>query len=242
MTEPAVSLRSVTVTFPILDPPMRLLKGLVSGGNGAAARSVTALRDVSVEIVSGDRVGLIGLNGAGKSTFLRTVGCIYAPSAGEVRVAGGVRCMFQIGAGMNPTATGYENVPLLAAANRIPRTELPELIRSVEAFTQLGDALDRPVRTYSSGMRMRLAFAVATARRSDVLLMDEVIGVGDRSFRRTALERIETMMAEAGILVLASHSEQYIRGYCNRALVLDRGRIAFDGPVEDALDAAKTPQ
>lgn len=242
MSDLGVIFRSVSVTFPILDAPTRMLTGWITGARAAAPpRSVTALHDLSVDLAAGDRVGLIGHNGAGKSTFLRTIAGIYAPARGEVVVRGGVRCLFQIAAGMNQTATGYQNIPLLAAANRIPHTALPELTRSVEVFTELGDALDRPVRTYSSGMRLRLAFAVATANRSDVLLMDEVVGVGDRDFRTKARERIEEMMRGAGILVLASHSDAHLKSYCNRGLVLSKGRIAFDGPIDEALEAAQAP-
>ena len=234
--QPQVSLRDVSVVFPLFErPAMMLTNRLVKGRHQPRTGSFRALDGLTLDVMPGERVGLLGPNGAGKSTFLRTVGGIYAPHSGRIDVRGDVRCLFQIGAGLNEDATGYENIPLLAAANRIPLARLPELTADIEAFSELGEALDRPLRTYSSGMRLRIAFAVATSMHSDVLLMDEVIGVGDRDFREKAKKRIERMMEGAGTLILASHSEAYLRSYCHRGLVFERGRIVLDAPIEDAI-------
>lgn len=236
MTDPQISLQDVSVVFPLFDKPAQTLTGrLVGGRHHVPTRNFNALTDVTFEIEPGERVGLLGHNGAGKSTLLRTMGGIYAPRRGTLVTRGEIRCLFQIGAGTNADATGYENVPLLAAANRIPLARVPELTRDVEEFTELGEALNRPLRTYSSGMRLRIAFAVATSMPSDILLMDEVVGVGDRSFRDKARERIGALMQGAGTLVLASHNESYLKSYCQRGLVFEKGSVVFDGPIEEAI-------
>ena len=236
MTETQISLRNVSIVFPIFDKSARMITGRIIGGkHRLKVKSFPALKDVTIDVAPGERIGLLGHNGAGKSTLLRTIGGIYPPTRGTIQTRGEVRCLFEISAGINGDATGYENVPLLAAANNFPLAEVPELIRDVEEFTELGEALNRPLRTYSSGMRLRIAFAVATARHSDILLMDEVIGVGDRSFREKARSRIDTMMKGAGTLVLASHSEAYLRTYCRRGIVFKKGSIVFDGTIDEAI-------
>ncbi|MCO5065310.1 MAG: ABC transporter ATP-binding protein [Rhizobiaceae bacterium] len=236
MTEPLISVDHVSVTFPIFDRPSRTLTGRLARGNfHAPAKHFEALKDVTFSVPAGENVGLIGHNGAGKSTLLRTIGGIYVPSRGTITRRGKVRCLFEISAGVNGDATGYENIPLLAAANGIPLAKVPQLVTDVEEFTELGEALSRPVRTYSSGMRLRIAFAIATAVHSDILLMDEVIGVGDRNFRDKARIRIESMMERAGTLLLASHSEAYLKTYCQRGLVFEKGRILFDGKIGEAI-------
>jgi ABC-2 type transport system ATP-binding protein/lipopolysaccharide transport system ATP-binding protein len=236
MTDTLISLNQVSVIFPIFDRPSRTLTSRLARGNYRAAGShFKALTDVSFDVSAGQNVGLLGHNGAGKSTLLRTIGGIYSPTRGTVETQGDVRCLFEISAGLNGDATGYENIPLLAAANGIPLANIADLVSDVEEFTELGEALSRPVRTYSSGMRLRIAFAVATAVHSDILLMDEVIGVGDRSFREKARSRIDSMMKKAGTLLLASHSEAYLRAYCNRGLVFEQGKVVFDGAIEESI-------
>ena len=236
MTNSQISVERVSVVFPIFDRPSRTITGgLVKGRDHVSVRKHAALKDISFSLAPGERVGLLGHNGAGKSTLLRVLGGIYPPTSGIIITRGNTRCLFEISAGVNGDATGYENVPLLAAANNIPLRMIPELVKDVEEFTELGEALNRPLRTYSSGMRLRIAFAVATSLHSDILLMDEVIGVGDRSFREKASRRIDAMMEKAGTLVLASHSEAYLRTYCHRGLVFDRGTIIFDGKIDEAI-------
>ena len=151
MTETQISLRNVSIVFPIFDKSARMITGRIIGGkHRLSVKSFPALKDVTIDVAPGERIGLLGHNGAGKSTLLRTIGVIYPPTRGTIQTRGEVRCLFEISAGINGDATGYENVPLLAAANNFPLAEVPELIRDVEEFTELGEALNRPLRTYSS--------------------------------------------------------------------------------------------
>lgn len=230
--------QSLDVTFPIFEKATRTLKSTLAGQNAnreSGVRKFRALRDVTVVIDQGDRVGLLGHNGAGKSTFLRTLAGIYEPTGGMLNIEGDIKTMFEIGTGLDLDATGYENIPLIAAANHIKVRDMKALIADVETFTELGEALDRPMRTYSTGMRMRIAFAVTTAFPSDILLMDEVIGVGDNAFREKSRQRIELMIDKAGTLILASHSSAFLKTYCSRGLVFNSGQIAFDGPIGEAI-------
>lgn len=234
--EHQIELQDVTVSFPLFDKASRSLKSIVSfGENKAQPRRFVALDNISVNIAPGDRVGLLGNNGAGKSTFLQTVAGIFVPYSGHIKIHGDITSMFQVGTGSDLELSGRDNVPLLMAAQGIPLSMVDELTKDVEDFASLGAAFDRPMRTYSSGMRLRVAFAVATSIQSDILLMDEVVGVGDRWFRIRSKKRIEGMMQGAGTLVLASHSNAYLRAYCNRGLVFDNGTIVFDGDIEDAI-------
>ena len=229
------------VTFPIFEKSSLSLRSTLAGQRTrreGGIRKFQALRGVTVVIEEGDRVGLLGHNGAGKSTFLRTLAGIYEPTGGSLEIRGEIKTMFEIGTGLDLDATGYENIPLIAAANQIRVRDMPALIADVEAFTELGEALDSPMRTYSTGMRLRLAFAVTTAFPSDILLMDEVIGVGDNAFREKSRLRVEQMIDKAGTLVLASHSSAFLRTYCTRGLVFRAGEIAFDGAIEEAIALA----
>lgn len=230
------------ITFPIFEKSSRTLRSTLSGPKKEyqedRIRKFRALRGITLSIDEGDRVGLLGHNGAGKSTFLRTLAGIYEPTGGSLEIRGEIKTMFEIGTGLDLDATGYENIPLIAAANQIKVRDMPALIADVETFTELDEALDRPMRTYSTGMRMRLAFAVTTAFPSDILLMDEVIGVGDNAFREKSRQRVEQMIHEAGTLILASHSSAFLRTYCTRGLVFKAGEVAFDGPIEEAIAVA----
>lgn len=233
-----IKTQNLDVTFPIFEKATRTLKSTLAGQKAnreSGVRKFRALRGVTIAIDQGDRVGLLGHNGAGKSTFLRTLAGIYQPTGGTLNVEGEIKTMFEIGTGLDFDATGYENIPLIAAANQIKVVDMKALIADVETFTELGEALDRPMRTYSTGMRMRIAFAVTTAFPSDILLMDEVIGVGDNVFREKSRQRIELMIDKAGTLILASHSSAFLKTYCTRGLVFNSGQIVFDGPIDEAI-------
>ncbi|AVX06237.1 monosaccharide-transporting ATPase (plasmid) [Maritalea myrionectae] len=196
---------------------------------------VTALQHVSLDIHSGERVGLLGANGAGKSTFLGVLAGVYPVEKGSVKLTGESIAILNVRVGMDLDATGYDNITLLMAARSVPLSMLTEVRKFVEEFTELGEALDRPVRTYSAGMRLRLAFAVATFRSAQIVLLDEVVGVGDSSFRKKSKQQIDKLTSNAGILVVASHSNSYLRTYCNRGLVFKKGSIVFDGPIDEAI-------
>lgn len=234
---PQISVKEMSVVFPIFDQLSRSAKSHLIGGNGANTPSklMTALNCVSLEIDSGERVGFLGKNGAGKSTLLRALAGVFQPVSGEILIQGKIMSLFDVSVGMDQDASGYDNIPLIMATRGISMKLLNEITKSVEEFSELGEALFRPVRTYSAGMRLRIAFAIATSQHSDVLLMDEVIGVGDQNFKDKSKARIENFMLGAGTLILASHSNSYLNAFCERGIVFSSGKIAFDGPIANAI-------
>ncbi len=187
---------------------------------------VRALRDISFRFDVGDRVGIIGHNGSGKSTLLRVLAGAYEPTGGEIDVTGKVASMLSITLGMDFEATGYENIYLRATVMGMRSSEIEPLLGEISEFSELGDYLDMPVRTYSSGMAMRLAFAVSTSVSADIILMDEWLNVGDPSFSVKAESRLNELVNKAKILVFASNDENMIRKNCNRILRLDHGEMA----------------
>lgn len=230
--------------FPLYHGSNRSLKKTVmaaaSGRLGQDKQSrvvVQALRDISFRLTSGDRLGLIGANGAGKTTLLRTLAGIYEPVLGRMRVQGSLNAMLDPNLGMNGDLTGRENVLLRGLYNGLPRSELARLETDVAEFAELGDFIDLPVRTYSSGMVVRLGFAVATAIRPQILLMDEWFLVGDAEFIDKAQERLEHMVRGAEILVLSTHDAAVVQSWCTRVLWLDQGRIREDGPPNAVLES-----
>lgn len=197
--------------------------------------TVKALNDVTLALRPGDRLGLVGHNGAGKSTLLRVLSGAYEPSSGTAEIEGTVSSLLDISMGMDAELTGAENIVLRGVLVGMSLREARAMTPEIAEFSELGGYLDLPLRTYSSGMRLRLAFAVSTARRHDILLLDELIGVGDASFAAKARKRVEELMDSASILGLASHNADIIRQYCNRAVLLRGGAIAADGAVEHVL-------
>ncbi|HHT0594185.1 TPA: ABC transporter ATP-binding protein [Legionella anisa] len=195
-----------------------------------------ALNDISLKLNLGDRVGLLGRNGAGKSTLLRVLANIYKPTQGFIETRGKIASLFDVNAGMNFDSTGYENVINLAIMRGISRKNFENIIRDVEEFTELGDFLNNPVRIYSAGMQMKLAFAVATSIPSEIILIDEIIGVGDAHFMEKATTRLMNIIDKSHILVLSSHSSNIIQRFCNKIIVLDQGKIQFFGDVESGIE------
>lgn len=198
---------------------------------------VRALEDISFTLNRGERLGLIGANGAGKSTLLRVLAGIYMPTSGSCRVEGRISTLFTNNIGLAPEATGYENILLMGSLLGIGRRGAQALIPEIEDFSELGEYLHMPLRTYSSGMRTRLGFAIATSIRPDVLLVDEVIGAGDKSFQEKAARRIHNMFAAAGVLVLASHSPDVIRRFCDHAVWLEFGCVRAIGSVDEVMSS-----
>jgi ABC-2 type transport system ATP-binding protein/lipopolysaccharide transport system ATP-binding protein len=194
-----------------------------------------ALNQINLEINAGDRVGIIGHNGAGKSTLLRVLAKIYTPTSGHIEVQGSVANLFDVNLGMNVEATGYENIINLAVMRGIKKRLAYGMISNVEEFTELGQFLNFPVQTYSTGMQMKLAFAAATLSSADILLIDEIIGAGDFHFMDKATKRLESAIEKAKILVITAHSNDIIRRFCNRIIVLNKGTIQFDGPVDEGI-------
>jgi len=240
-----LSLDNVSVSFPIYHGGSRSLKKSLlfrgSGGQLASDAShritVEALRNVSMEFRTGDRVALIGNNGAGKTTLLRVMAGIYEPVTGVVKSRGRISPMFDISLGIDGDISGYDNIRLRGLILGLPAREIEERMADIAEFTELGDYLDIPVRTYSSGMMTRLTFAVATCFSPEILLMDEWILAGDAGFLAKAQHRVEAFVKQAGILVLASHSTEICRRWCNKAVWMERGEVRLHGDIESVLDS-----
>ena len=195
-----------------------------------------ALNNINFELKTGDRVGLIGRNGAGKSTLLKVLAKIYKPTCGSLEVNGRISSLFDINLGMNPEATGFENIIHFAIMKGFSKQNAKSIIGEIEAFTEMGDVLDRPFRTYSAGMQMKLAFAVATAIQHEIMLIDEIIGVGDSHFMKKATERLESMIDQSQVMVLTSHSNDIIKKFCNKVILLNSGVIEFIGDVNQGIE------
>lgn len=228
-----LSLKDVTVQYPIFNARnMSLRNQLVRIGTGGQIESeagqikiVTALKNVSFTLREGDAVGLIGHNGAGKSTLLRTMAGVYTPTSGKVRRDGRVATVLELGAGMDPELSGYENIIRMGLLLGMSLRDVRRRIADIEEFTELGDFLQLPVRMYSSGMSTRLLFAVATSVKPDILLVDEVFEAGDAEFKERAKARMENLIKSVHIFVFASHSHDLLKTYCNRFFKLEHGNV-----------------
>ncbi|MCK1449958.1 ABC transporter ATP-binding protein [Bradyrhizobium sp. 35] len=235
-----IALRNVSVRFPVLSFRDRSLRSrfvnaMTLRRTTATPHIVSALNDVNLDIRAGDRVAIIGANGAGKTTLLRVLAGIYHPTSGSVDVLGRCLPLFDLSAGFDEEATGYENIMRRGLVIGARRSEIDAKRGEIAAFTELGDWLDLPLRTYSSGMMLRLIFAVATAVEGEIVLLDEWIGVGDQQFRKKARQRLDEIVVRAGILVLASHDIELIKSTCNRAILLEEGWIVAAGATDEIL-------
>lgn len=239
----SIELINASVSFPIYDSSSRSLKnrilpaglgGIIDSGAGQVTM-VEALNNISVKFAHGDRVGLVGPNGAGKTTLLQLIAGLYEPCSGIAKIQGQVAPLFDISLGMDPEATGYDNIYLRGLYLGLSKKEIEERLDDIAEFTELGSFLDFPIRTYSAGMRMRLAFSISTSIKPDILLLDEGIGAGDAAFLQKAESRLKNFTKQAGIIVLASHSNALIRKMCNIALFLKRGSVVALGEVDDML-------
>jgi ABC-type polysaccharide/polyol phosphate transport system ATPase subunit len=195
-----------------------------------------ALKNVNLRITHGERVGIVGHNGAGKSTLLKTICRIYTPTAGRVSVRGAVAPLLEIGAGFQPEISGRENIYLNGAILGYPKETLRAVERDVLEFTQLNEFIDTPVKYYSTGMYMKLAFAIATAVDPEILILDEIFAGGDAEFIGRAQARMDRFVNNSNILVFVSHQHHLIRKMCNRVIWLDHGVVVGDGPVDEVLD------
>jgi ABC-2 type transport system ATP-binding protein/lipopolysaccharide transport system ATP-binding protein len=198
---------------------------------------IKALDGVSFTLEQGDRVGLVGHNGAGKTTLLRVIAGIFEPVAGELEVTGSVTPMFSLTDGMDMEATGYENIWIRGQILGLRRAFISSCVDDIVEFCQLGDFLQMPMRTYSSGMMVRIGFAIATALQPEILVMDEMIGAGDAAFFERARVRLARFVEAAGILVVATHSPDILRTWCNKAMWLSHGKLVGVGGVDEILAA-----
>jgi ABC-type polysaccharide/polyol phosphate transport system ATPase subunit len=247
--------KNLHVEFPIYDHRARSLKyslglgQIAKGINRLANRNVggqigvgeagkvviKALDGVSFEIREGDRIGLLGHNGSGKTTLLRTLAGIYEPASGEIRSNGRVFPLFDLQLGMDQDATGIENIWMRGKMLGLTTQEIGNALDDIAEFTELGDYLHMPTRTYSMGMMLRLAFAISTAITPEILVLDEMIGAGDAAFLSRADARLKNFLSRTGILVLASHSMPMLRQWCNKGMMLHKGKLVAYGPLEEVL-------
>jgi lipopolysaccharide transport system ATP-binding protein len=227
----------VSRTFRVYPKAQRTLKDVfVSRGRGKW-REVVALRDVSMTVEPGDAVGLVGRNGSGKTTLLRLISGIIKPTTGRIETSGRIASLLELGAGFHPDFTGRENVYLNGSIHGLSRARVREVMDEIVAFAELERFIDLPVRTYSSGMFMRLGFSVAAHIQSDVLLLDEVFAVGDEQFQRKCFGKIAEFKNRGGTILFVSHDAQAVERLCDRAVLLRGGEVAFDGDTREAIAA-----
>jgi lipopolysaccharide transport system ATP-binding protein len=240
-----ILIANATIKFPVFNATSRsltsqLLRSATGGklDSDASGRvSITGIDNLSLRIMEGERVALLGHNGAGKSTLLRTLSGVYWPESGTASVQGVVGSLIDLSLGINSEATGSENVYIRGALLGLSRSRIKEIYDEIVEFSELGQFINMPVRTYSSGMLLRLAFAISTVIRPDILLMDEWLSVGDESFQQKAEARLTELVNESKILVIASHSRGLIEKTCTRAIWLDHGQIKMDGPADQVTTA-----
>ena len=242
--DPFIETRDAWVEFPIFDAKTRSLKkaflGKAGGTIGRNADNVVvieALRDITMTLKVGDRVGLVGHNGAGKSTLLRLLSGIYEPTRGSTVIRGRVAPVFDLGVGMDPDTTGYENIIIRGLFLGQTRKQMLAKIDEIAEFTELGEYLSMPLRTYSTGMRVRLAMGVVTSIDPEILLLDEGIGAVDAEFLTKARARLQALVERSGILVFASHSNEFLARLCKTAMWIDHGAIRLTGGIEEVVRA-----
>jgi lipopolysaccharide transport system ATP-binding protein len=231
----------VDLEYPVRENQIVTFKEFILHGlfrkTRTGARTIKALSDLSFQIQDGERVGIIGLNGAGKSTLLRTIGGIYPINRGSRIVRGSICSLFDIGLGFEPNATGWQNIYFRSyLQGETPKTIKPKL-REIEEFTELGDFLNLPLRCYSTGMMMRLAFAVATSRCPEILLIDEVFGTGDLVFQKKAETRMRDFLHKSRIVVMVGHDLEFLQEFCTSVIWLHHGSIHMTGPTRQIIQA-----
>jgi ABC-type polysaccharide/polyol phosphate transport system ATPase subunit len=227
----------VSRSFRVYPKAHRTLKDVFVSRGRSGARDVVALRDVSLSAEPGDAVGLVGRNGSGKTTLLRLISGIVKPSSGHIEAGGRIASLLELGAGFHPDFTGRENVYLNGSIHGLSRARVREVMDEIVAFAELEKFIDLPVRTYSSGMFMRLGFSVAAHIQSDVLLLDEVFAVGDEQFQRKCFGKIAEFKNRGGTILFVSHDAQAVERLCDRAVLLRQGEVAFDGETREAIAA-----
>ena len=248
---PAVSIETANawVEFPIFDAKSRSLKktflgkaGGTIGRNTSNVLVIEALRNISLSFAAGDRVGLVGHNGAGKSTLLRLLSGIYEPTRGSAVVRGRVAPVFDLGVGMDPEISGYENIIIRGLFLGETRRTMMSKVDEIAEFTELGEYLSMPLRTYSTGMRVRLAMGVVTSIDPEILLLDEGIGSVDADFLKKAQTRLQKLVERSGILVFASHSNEFLARLCKTAIWIDHGEVKMTGGIEEVVRAYEGPE
>jgi lipopolysaccharide transport system ATP-binding protein len=245
----SMHLEDVTVDFPIYNAKGRSLKNqvlnLATGGTiGANSEGLVVIRgleNVSLSLKEGDRLGLVGHNGSGKTTLLRVMGGVYHPSGGRILIDGKCTSLINISLGIDPEATGRENIAIRGALLGFRKRDLGVHQKEIEDFSELGNFLDMPVRTYSSGMQLRLAFAISTVIQPEILIMDEWLSTGDQGFQEKANERLHDLVNKTKILIIASHSRELLVKNCTRIVWLEHGKVRMDSDAESVAAAYFNP-
>ena len=239
----SITAKNVFVQFPIQSSSRSLLSsiggkvgGTIGGSkvNGLSSSVVTALNDINLELEIGDRLGLIGHNGSGKSTLLQVLNGGIFPTKGTIRTDGRISPLLNLGNGAASDLSGLENITLLGLHAGLTRSEVRDREEEIIAFSELGDFIQLPIRTYSAGMYLRLSFAIATCINPEILLIDELFGAGDAGFYDKARKRMESLITQSGILVFSTHATQLVELYCTKALVLSHGSAVFLGSPAEA--------
>ncbi|MFH6955648.1 ABC transporter ATP-binding protein [Pseudoalteromonas sp. XMcav1-K] len=237
MTKKSLILENVSVEFETTSKEATASKQRFNFFNRPKKQVVKALNNISIEINEGERVGILGLNGAGKSTLLRVMAGIYRPHKGKIQINGHVNPMFELATGVEFEMTGWENIALRAQLLGINHEKIPEIVPVIGEFTELGEFLNYPVKTYSSGMFARLAFAVSTAIDPEILLLDEIVGAGDLQFEDKAAKRMNELIEKGSIIVFTSHNMHLLEKYCERTIWLKKGEIVMDGDTPNVTKA-----
>lgn len=238
-----ITLKNISLQFPVYDQQSFSMRGkLVSfatGGtiqkNSKNVRMVHALENVNLSFDKGDRVGVVGHNGSGKTTLLKLIAGIYTPTSGEIYTSCVPTTLFDYSLGMDIEATGYQNIILSGLLRGHSKKEINELVPEIIDFSELGEYIQMPVRTYSAGMITRLGFAISTVLNPEILLVDEVFGAGDQAFFEKAQKRMESLLGKAKVFLLATHSPDLMKQFCNKAIVLDKGHVVKQGDINEVL-------
>lgn len=232
----AIDVNHVTKTFKLYsDKPQTLKERLVRGWKNKTEERVV-LKDINLEITKGETVALIGVNGSGKSTLLKLMTKIIYPNKGTLKTYGKLTSLLELGAGFHPDFTGRENIYFNAAIFGLTKKEIDDRLQSIIEFSELGDFIDSPVRTYSSGMYMRLAFSVAINVDAEILLIDEILAVGDQHFQDKCFAKLEELAKSKMTIVIVSHSLGAVQKLCKRAIWINNGEVAKDGPCQEVID------
>lgn len=231
----SISVRDVYLDYEIFEDRRAAIRKRLVERQGTGRRLVRALKGVTFDVAEGESVGIIGSNGSGKSTLLAAIAGLLPPSSGDILVSEEPK-LLGVGATLIPAANGYTNIRIGLLALGMPSDSIETMMPEIAEFTALGEALDRPFKTYSSGMRARLHFAIATSVRPKILLIDEALSVGDQAFKRKSAARVDELLSEAGTLVFVSHSLTEVADMCSRVLWIEQGRLRDDGPADRIID------
>ncbi len=237
-----INLKNVTVNFSIYNTKTRSIKNELIKAIGGKINSidntvyVKALDNINIEIQEGERVGLLGNNGAGKSTLLKVLSGIYEPTEGVIETEGYISSLTDVTMGMDPENSGYENIIMCCTFMGMTFKEAKEKVSAIVEFSELSEYIDLPMRTYSTGMNLRLAFTIATSITPDILVMDEMIGAGDATFIEKARKRSMALIEKTKIMVISSHDMHIIKDICTRGVLMEKGKILMDGKIDDVVE------